>query len=102
MVLVFDFGLGQRGAVMNAPVEPASDPCRRSRDRENRRTRRAITDSYCGLMVRYGSSQRPKMPRRLKFGPLKIDILRRVLAAFGADLRGRHRGFAFAEFGYRL
>ena len=52
MVFVFDFGLGQGGAIVNAPVDRLEAFVDVALCRGNRRTRRAMTAWYSGFIVR--------------------------------------------------
>ena len=66
VLLVFDLGLGERGLVVDAPVDRTQAFVDVAAFEKSCRTSRAVDDSYSGDIVRYGVSHSPRMPSRWK------------------------------------
>src|ERR1700685_756013 len=96
MILVFDFGFGQGGAVLDAPmdrfqslVEVGAPP----EIDEGLRDDRLIFGAHGEIRV-FPAAENPET---LEFGAMNVYVFRCVGAALGANLSHAHGSFALAE-----
>ena len=97
MILIFDLGLGQRGAIVNAPIyrlQPFIYVAAIQKIDECTRDHRFVLRAHGQIRILPLAQD----AQADEIGTLKINILFGVLAAFGTDLRGGHLRFARAQF----
>ncbi len=97
MILILDLGLGERGAIVHAPVHRletfiyvAAIQKIDERARDHRFVLRAHGEIRVLPLAENAEAD--------EIGALQVDVLFGVLAALGADLRGGHLRFARAQF----
>ncbi len=96
MVLVFNFGLGQRGLVVHAPVNGAQSLVDESifvKRKESRKHDRLVLRSHRGI----GPIESSKNADALELGALQVEKFLGVLAARGADVGRPHLQFLSAQ-----
>ena len=97
VILVFDFGLGQRGAIVHAPVHRLQTFIYVTAIQEideRARDHRFVLRAHGEIRI-LPLAEDAEADEILA---LRIDVLGGVLAALGADLRGGHLRFARAQF----
>ena len=97
VVLIFDFGLGQRGLVVHAPVDgaqPLVDESVFVKRKERRQHDRLILRIHRGIRPVESSEHADA----LELGALQVEKFLRILAALGAHVGGLHLQLLAAQF----
>ena len=92
MVLIFDLGFGQRGAIVHAPVHRLQsfiNVAAIQKIDERARDHRFILRAHGEIRI----LPLPENAQADEILALQVDVFRGVFAALGADLRGRHVRF---------